>query len=620
MRMPRGIALAVLIVHLQAWGDEPKQLLWGDTHLHTSYSFDAFLNLNLTADPDVAFRFAEGMPVIHPYTRTWVQLHTPLDFLVVSDHAEFLGGIRDIYYNGIQQEDAGPIDRIVNWYRTRTIRNAIADDTAVQLFVSVLPESEDPVAAAAGWRDRAQGVLPGASASLNNAWRETTRIADAHNQPGKFTALIGWEWSSVPGGANLHRVVVSDADAVAAQQFLPFGSDQSPYPEDLWAWLDATHTATGVNFVAIPHNSNISKGLMFSEQTLHGEPMDAAAAEERMRWERIVEVTQIKGTSETHPLLSPNDEFADFELYPYYIQQHDEPYVARRGDFVRSALETGLSLQALIGVNPFKFGMIGSTDSHTGLSSAEEDNFWGKMARDSIPANKYRKVIAEGPTGWSMSASGLAAVWATENSRGAIVDAMRRREVYATTGPRIRVQCFGGWAFETADLDASERASVGYAKGVPMGSDLPPRPNETTLAPSFLIVAAKDPLDANLDRIQVVKGWLDPDGKPREQIYDVVWAGDRQPGPDGKLPSVGDSVDRKHARYDNSIGAAQLATVWTDPSFDPDRRAFYYVRVLQIPTPRHSLYDALALSMDAPTEGPSVIAERAYTSPIWYTP
>jgi hypothetical protein len=614
------LALVGALLGAPVLADGPKQLLWGDTHLHTSYSFDAFLNLNLTADPDVAYRFAKGMPVIHPYNRARVQLRTPLDFLVVSDHAEFLGGIRDIYYNGIQQEDANFFERLWNWYRTRTMRNAIDADQGNELFVSLLPVSEDPVKAAAAWRDSTRSSLPGAANSLRSAWLETTRIADKNNEPGRFTALIGWEWSSVPGGANLHRVVVTDADAATAQKFLPFGSNDSPYPEDLWAWLETTSSTTGANFVAIPHNSNISKGMMFTDRTLRGEPITAQSARTRMKWERVVEVTQIKGTSETHPLLSPNDEFADFELYPYYIQQQTEPYVARRGDFVRPALEAGLSVEAQVGVNPFKFGLIGSTDSHAGLSSAEENNFWGKMARDSVPEKKIGKVIGDGPSGWSMSASGLAAVWAESNTRSAILQALQRREVYATTGPRIRVQCFGGWSFSPDDLAAVDRGTVGRAKGVPMGGDLPPAPDGSVKAPNFLIAAMKDPLDANLDRVQVVKGWLDATGNQREQVFDVVWSGDRSLDASGRLPPVGDTVDRKQARYTNTIGAAELAVVWTDPAFEPSQRAFYYVRVLQIPTPRHALYDAIALSMDAPTEGPAVIQERAFTSPIWYTP
>ena len=429
-----------------------RQLLWGDTHLHTTYSFDAFLNNNLTADPDTAYRFARGQPVIHPWHRARMQLRTPLDFLVVSDHAEFLGRIRDIYHNGLQEEDAGLWDSIVNWYTTRTLRRAVDAREGPSLFRQVLPQSGDPVEAASVARNLEVGPIPPDPDVSRSAWGEIVAAAEAHNQPGTFTTLLGWEWSALPGGANLHRVVVTDAGASQARAFQPFSSLDSPYPEDLWQWLEKKSETTGARFLAIPHNSNISKGFMFSETTLRGEPVDAAYARQRMRWERIVEVTQIKGDSEAHFLLSPEDEFAGFEVYPFYIQQGAEDYVPRAGDYARSGLKTGLELEASLGVNPFRFGMIGSTDSHTGLSTADENNFGGKMATDSTPETKLGPVISGGVRGWTMSASGLAAVWAEENTREAIFDAMQRRETYATTGPRIRVRFFGGWDFTDADL------------------------------------------------------------------------------------------------------------------------------------------------------------------------
>ncbi len=590
-----------------AMADEPKQLLWGDTHLHTSYSFDAFLNGNHSADPDTAYRYAKGMPVIHPYNRTRVQIRTPLDFLVVSDHAEFIGSIREIYANGIKDPDAGPIDSIMNWYRSYRIRDAIDSGTGAELFANALPMSGDPVTAAARFREDVAAALPGADVAARNAWRDITETADRHNAPGRFTALIGWEWSSIPGGANLHRVVLTDADGEQARTFLPFSAGESPYPEDLWAWLEKTSEAAGVRFVAIPHNSNVSKGLMFDEHTLEGEPMDAAYAALRGRWEPIVEVTQIKGDSETHPQFSPNDEFADFERYSYYIQRTPSPYEPHPGDFVRAGLRTGLVLEARLGVNPFRFGLIGSTDAHTGLSSAEEPNFWGKMATDSIPENKAPPRIAHGATGWSMSAAGLAAVWASDNTRESIVDAFQRRETYATTGTRIRVEVRGGWDAELLD------------GGVPMGGELPARPDAIAV-PNFAVRAMKDPVGANLDRVQIVKGWLDANGDTHERVFDAVWSDERELDGGGKLPAVGDTVDRETGTYTNSIGAAQLETVWRDAEFSPNESAFYYVRVLEIPTPRHALFDALALGLEEPSEGPSVIQERAYTSPIWYVP
>lgn len=622
-----------------------RQLLWGDTHLHTTYSFDAFLNNNLTADPDTAYRFAKGQPVIHPFHRARMQLAAPLDFLVVSDHAEFLGRMRDIYHNGLQEEDAGLWDSLLNWYTTRTLRNAIDAREGPAVFRGVLPVSTDPRAAASTPRDLSDSAITPDAEVERSAWRDIVATADAHYQPGEFTTLLGWEWSALPGGANLHRVVVTDAGGERARSFQPVSALESPYPDDLWRWLDKTSEATGARFLAIPHNSNISKGFMFSDTTLRGQPVDADYARARMRWEKIVEVTQIKGDSEAHFLLSPEDEFAGFEVYPFYIQQGAEEYVPRSGDYVRSALKTGLELGASIGVNPFQFGMIGSTDSHSGLSTADEDNFGGKMATDSTPETKLEPVIAGAVRGWTMSASGLAAVWAEENTREGIVDAMQRRETYATTGPRIGVRFFGGWNFAGADLESADIASTAFARGVPMGGELSLRMEENAdgdaagpgsagppgdvdsgslaeagAAPTFLVVAHKDPLGANLDRVQIVKGWLDAEGSAQERVYDVVWAGDREPGDDGKLPPVGDTVDLESARYDNSIGAAQLAVAWRDPEFDAAQPAFYYVRVIEIPTPRHAQFDAVALGMEAPTYGPSTIQERAYTSPIWYRP
>ena len=597
--------------------EDSKQLLWGDTHLHTSYSFDAFLNGNMTADPDVAYRYAKGQPVIHPYHRARVQIGTPLDFLVVSDHAEFLGGIRDIYYHGIQDEDPSMIERLLYWYNERRIRGVIDGGEGPDFFRDLLPVSEDPRTAAATWRESVGQPIPGADVSVRNAWKRIAEIADVHNQPGEFTALIGWEWSAVPGGANLHRVVVTDADSRQASGFVPFASTMSPYPEDLWAWLDQTASASGVAFVAIPHNSNLSKGMMFDDATLRGESLDSEYAEARRRWETVVEITQIKGDSETHPELSPDDEFADFETFPYYLQQFAEPYRVHPADYVRSALKTGLVIESKLGINPFRFGFIGSTDSHTALSSAEEPNFWGKMARDSIPDNKRSKAIADGPTGWSMSASGLAAVWAQTNTRSDIVAALKRREVYATTGPRIRVRLFGGWGFTPEDLADLSKAA-GAEKAVPMGGEL--NRNDAGLAPTFLVMAMKDPKSANLDRIQIVKGWLDSAGVAQEKVFDVAWSGDRELDASGNLESVGDTVDRSSATYTNDIGSIQLEIAWTDPEFTAEAAAFYYVRVLEIPTPRHALMDAIALGLEAPSEGPSVIQERAYTSPIWYVP
>ncbi|MBY0400930.1 DUF3604 domain-containing protein, partial [Myxococcota bacterium] len=372
-------------------------------------------------------------------------------------------------------------------------------------------------------------------------------------------------------------------------------------------------------------------GYMFGGVTLDESPYTTESAAVRARWEPIVEVTQFKGTSETHPALSPNDPFADFEIYGGYIQQNKQDYVAQPGDYARTALMRGLEIEEQIGVNPYKFGMIGSTDSHTGLSSYEEDNFWGKLAFDSTPETKAKFSGSRGITGWNMGAGGLAAVWAEANTREAIFAAFRRREVYATTGSRMRVRFFGGYDFEPDDAEAADLAGAGYAKGVPMGGDLagPPEPKkrlgglfggEQPVVPSFLVHAAKDPKGGNLDRIQIVKGWIGRDGRAKEKVYDVVWAGAREPGENGELPPIGNTVDLDRGTYANTIGARELVAVWRDPDFNPERRAFYYVRVLEIPTPRHSLLDGIALQIDPPDEQPPTLQERAYTSPIWYTP
>ncbi len=597
-----------------------KQLLWGDTHLHTSYSFDAYTNNNFTSDPHNAYRFARGEPVIHPYNRTRVQIGTPLDFLVVSDHAEFLGNIREIHSgDGVDTSELGIWDSIkakaAAWY----LNYHLDKGTALALFRNILPPP-GPVRTEAQQANLSESatVLPLMMQNQVDTWRSLTRIADEYNDPGNFTAFIGWEWSSIPGGANMHRVVMMDGNAEQAQQFQPMSLLQSQYPEDLWAWLEETQMKVGANFLAIPHNSNLSKGFMFDDVRLRGTPMDADYVALRARWEPVVEITQIKGDSETHPELSPEDEFADFEEFPFYLQVNYSPYGVKPGDFVRSALKRGLTLEQSYGQNPYQFGVIGSTDAHTGLSSAEEDNFWGKMATDSIPENKNRSWDPDEPApgGWTFSASGLAAVWALDNSRASILAAMKRREVYATSGPRIALRFFAGADLDALDIDSADLYEQATAAGVPMGGELAAGES----SPTFLVVAARDPVDANLDRIQIIKGWLDGSGREQERVYNVAWSGPRQLGANGRLVAVGNTVDLQTGRLENSIGAPQLSAVWTDPDYDPEQSAFYYARVLQIPTARHSLLDAIALGRGRAEGYPDTIQERAYSSPIWLRP
>ncbi|MGB0141805.1 MAG: DUF3604 domain-containing protein [Luminiphilus sp.] len=615
IRAAAGILSALLVT--QSWATE-KQILWGDTHLHTNRSFDAFTNRNFSVGPDEAYRFARGLPVEHPGHKARVQLETPLDFLVVSDHAEFLGNIRHLYNVGIPTEGMGFFQKLRVWYVQYLIRDAIKKGEGRAFFVRQLPEPFDtPQEAISEW-DLTTSVFPRVPILEDQAWSDIADAAEANNIPGQFSAILGWEYSLIPGGANLHRVVMTDLDGESAKVFQPFGSDDSLYPEDLWAWLDKTSEQTGGNFIAIPHNSNISKGAMFDTITMRNEPIGPEYAEIRRRWEPIVEVTQYKGDSETHPVLSPNDPFADFEDYPYYIQRDWTEYKPQVGDFMRSALIRGMQIEREIGVNPYQFGVIGSTDAHTGLAAAEENNFHGKFATDSMPASKLEgwSDNANSSFGWAMGAQGLAAVWAEENTRESIMQAMKRRETYATTGPRIGLRFYGGYGLDATALEASA-FPYESSGAVPMGGELDPQESS---APVFLVHAMADPKSGTLDRIQIVKGWVDEAGEANEQIFDVAWSSPDRMQADGSLRPVPNTVDLETGTWSNDAGAATLTAEWRDPEFDPAVAAFYYVRVLEVPTPRHSLLDKLALGGDVDTRRPDTVQERAYSSPIWYRP
>jgi hypothetical protein len=586
-----------------AWA-QPTEVYFGDTHLHTSFSPDAYFLENKTADPDDAYRFAKGLPIVHPYHRARIRIGTPLDFLVVADHAEMMG----VPYKLFQGDP-----ELVRTETGKRFVKAVEEGKGVDVFMEFI----------AGINAGKPFADLDSEKVKRSIWKESIAITERHNEPGRFTSFIGWEWTSTPNGNNLHRVVFTPQGGRTARRFIPFNAFDSDEPEDLWAWLEKTSAEAKASFVSIPHNSNISGGLMFDEVDSKGRPISAEYARMRMQWEPIVEMTQIKGDSETYPTLSPNDEFADFESFVHLLSASQTEDVGdeavKPGDYARSALMRGLEIEARTGVNPYKFGMIGSTDSHTGAATAEEDNFAGKVALDSTPENTLgMEPIAMGISGADMSASGLAAVWAEENTRESIFAAFQRKEVYATTGPRLRVRFFGGFEYRPYDADAKDLARVGYDKGVPMGGDLTAAPDGK--APTFLVQAVKDPVGANLDRIQVVKGWLGADGKAREKVYDVALADDRKVGRRGKVRSVGNTVDLETATYTNSIGDAQLASVWTDPDFDASQRAFYYARVLEIPTPRHTLYDAVAMNLKHPKDKDATIQERAYTSPIWYAP
>jgi hypothetical protein len=616
LRLAQAIALCALTsaVLIPNPALAEKVLLWGDTHVHTHYSTDSFIQQNFDTGPDAAYRFARGLPVRHPTTDTRVRIETPLDFLVVSDHAESYGMMRRAILDGLPREGLGPIDRMKSWAMEKFFRYLAENPGSITTLLDMAsPETTDVVEAA---RTPASMRTPNDQIVAHETWIESTDISDSHNDPGIFTTLIGWEWSAIPAGSNLHRVVFTQADATIAQQFTPFSSSESSYPEDLWAWLEATSDRTGADFVAIPHNSNISRGFMFpSEKRLRDTPLDREWIERRARWERVVEATQIKGDSETHPALSPDDPFANFESYPHYISPQLIPYAPGPGDFVRSALRRGLEVEDEFGANPYRFGLIGSTDSHTGLATAEEPNFWGKFPTDSVLEGKLETTSRIENFGWAMSASGLAAVWAEENTREAIFRAFQRGEVYATTGTRIGLRVRALTKHDPAatveDLVRSDEIEA-----VPMGGML----GRQERAPTLLIEASKDPKGANLDRVQVIKGWLE-DGNTFEHVYDVVWAGDRTRARDGSIPTLPDTVDRETGRASNEHGAATLSALWRDPDFDPAQPSFYYVRVLEVPSPRHSTLDAIALGRDPSTTGhPVSIQERAYASPIHYRP
>lgn len=572
------------------------QLYWGDTHLHTSWSVDAYSNGNTSADPETAYRFAKGYPVIHPASGQKVRIDRPLDFLIVADHSEMLQ---------LQVRlDAGDAAFMA---RPSASRLAAAQKTNLRaVFAEVVRIGSG------GGEEVLQDFHTPALQQIS--WAAQADVADKHNEPGRFTALIGWEWSPAPQLANLHRVIFTPSDATVAKKFVPLSYYDTERPEDLWAWLEKTSAETGADFVAIPHNSNMSDGRMFDMVDSDGRPLTAAYARTRMRWEPVMEITQIKGTSEVHPAFAPDDPFAGFEVRNKLLTGPDAK--VSPNSYARSALRQGLQVEASTGTNPYKFGMVGSTDSHIGLVSVREDDFWGKLATDSLPANR---VAMQGNfAAWDTSSGGLAGVWAAENTREAIANAFKRKEVYGTSGPRIALRFFGGFSFTAPDalVDAGE---IGYQQGVPMGGDLTAAP--AGKAPSFLVQVSKDPLGANLDRVQIIKGWLDADGNTHEQVYDIAWAGERTPDANGLVPALPSTVDVEHASYENTVGAAQFNVVWQDPAFNPAERAFYYVRALEIATPRHQVYDLVALQLDPQQSGkPVEIQERAWSSPIWYTP
>lgn len=597
--------------------DYPQNVYWGDTHIHTNLSGDAW-NGGTRLGLDEAYKFARGEEVISN-TGLKAQLSRPLDFVVIADHANNIG-------TNLARFKA---NQDPNWIKTKEGR---LWDQAFKELKRKPGVNMERVNSGKFWPGTGPGLVsfqhPGFRRSV---WEKITSTAERYNEPGRFTAFIGYEWTPearVVGGA-IHRNVIFRDGADKANKVLPFSSFDSNEPEDLWSYLARYEKEVKGSVLAIPHNSNLTNGVMFALVDSKRQPLTKDYAMTRSRWEPLVEATQIKGDSETHPFLSPDDEFADYETWNGWAGRVNGGVMwtgqktRKREDwkikheYVRSALKLGLKQKAETGANPFKFGMIGSSDAHTGLAGVDENNFWGKTAYAEPSARRI--FLKASVINWEMNAAGYAGVWARENTRESLFDAMRRKETYATTGPRMTLRFFAGWDFDSVDAFSSNLAEIGYSKGVPMGGDLAHGPKGKS--PDFLIRAVKDPAGANLDRIQIVKGWLDTDGELHEKVYNISVSDGRKISKSGKVKAVGSTVDLASASYTNTIGDPELAVVWKDPDFNEKELSFYYVRVLEIPTPRWTAYDAKFFGLSKiPDKVDMVTQERAYSSPIWYTP
>lgn len=588
--------------------DFPMNVYWGDMHLHTSLSFDAFGDGNVTKGPDYAYKFAMGEQV-EGHDGMPVRISRPLDFLVIADHGEYMGVVQGV---AAANEDLLSTEEGRLW-------SGLASKGEAGLL-QVVGEMVN---------DGATGSRRDVSKDFERSvWQDVGKIADRYNDPGRFTAFVGYEYSSLPEGDNLHRVVVFRDGAAKTNQVLPFTLFDSENPEHLWDYMQGYEEKTGGRVMGIPHNGNLSAGKMFALVDFEGKALTAEYARRRMRWEPLVETTQIKGDSETHPAISPDDEFADFESWDLgniIVTKRTSPELMQ-SEYSRSALKLGLGQLNSTGVNPFKFGLIGATDSHTSFGNAEEDNYLGKYAVASPSPERWNKKfppltipgVLEQFSEWQSSQSGYAGVWATENTREAIFDALARKEVYATTGPRMSVRMFAGFEFSEGMAFSKDMPAFGYAHGVPMGGDLSAAP--AGKAPAFLLSAIKDPDGANLDRIQVIKGWIDAKGELHEHVYDVAVSDGREIKAGKATTPVGSTVNLEYATYTNSIGDAQLIAFWQDPDFDSSVAAFYYTRVIEIPTPRWTVFDEFRFDFKMDPEVTRVLQERAYSSPIWYTP
>ena len=592
----------------------PDKIFWGDTHLHTALSLDAGLFGNKLGLEE-AYRFARGEEVISS-TGLPVKLSRPLDWLVIADHSDMMGFADDVR-SGAPNVLANSKGK--QWYDGLQTGGQAAADAALDL-IQTFSQGNIP-------EDLLNDYAPD-SKVYRSIWDNVIDAAEEYNDPGHFTTLIGYEWTSLDAGNNMHRNVILRDNGDRARLVVPMVT-QPPLGStdvlDLYKWLDMYESKTGGSALAIAHNGNLSNGVMFPfDAQFNGRAIDESYVKQRNKWEPLYEITQMKGDGETHPFLSTEDEFADYETWDAGNLDLSAAKTNEmlKGEYAREALKMGFQLESKFGINPYKTGFIGSTDSHTSLSTAEEDNFFSKAVNVEPSPSRMEHPFAKTDNGvfegYELVASGLAAVWAEENTREAVWDALARKEVYGTTGPRMMVRFFGGWEYTDDDLNSRQPAFRGYEKGVPMGGDL--RKRNGAEAPTFMVYALRDPIGANLDRIQIVKGWMDANGETHEKVYNVAWSDDRKIDKNGKIPPVGSTVDVATANWKNTIGASELTSVWTDPDFDPSVHAFYYARVLEIPTPRWVAYDALRYGIDIPEGTETSGQERAYTSPIWYTP
>ena len=586
----------------------PVQVYFGDPHLHTSLSMDAGAwGNNLGLEP--AYRFANGEEVTSS-SGIQAKLSRPLDWVVIADHSDGYG-----FFPRLLAQDPYIMEQPEGrrWFEESTKGGNAGKRKAADDMIKMFSQGKFP-------------YKVNAPEMLMPVWEDVIAAAEKFNDPGEFTAFIAYEWTSFYKGNNLHRVIIFRDNADKTRQTIPYTMTDSPDPEDLWKALDVYEQKTGGRVMASPHNGNLSNGEMFAGVTLMGrKPLDKAYVETRKYWERIYEATQIKGDGEAHPFLSPDDEFADYETWDLGNLDSSEAKTNEMLDkeYARSALKLGLNYQEKFGVNPFQFGLTGAGDSHTSLSAMEENSFFGKHTGSEPSADRWKTPFRISPIGriegWQEVASGYTGVWATGNTRAELWDAMHRRETYGTTGPRMTVRVFGGWEFKQGDDKRSDYVDLGYAKGVPMGGEL--HAAGQGQSPSFIVIALGDPVGANLDRVQMIKGWRNREGKLHEKVYDIAWSDNRKPdSKTGKLPPVGNTVNVTEATWSNTIGDVQLTTVWQDPDFNSTDQAFYYVRVLEIPTPRWTAYDAKRFNLTMGKEVPMTTQERAYTSPIWYIP